>query len=144
MVSNPIILVVEDNQNEQFTLKELLQRFDYEAHVVANCEEALAAMSKHNYSGILMDITLPGKDGYECTREIRKIHQHKSRRIPIIALTARCSKTDQQACLCAGMDDYMSKPFNPEDLRKMLLRHIYVPERPNLKLLDTSDDLKKK
>jgi CheY-like chemotaxis protein len=82
-----------------------------------------------------MDITLPGIDGYECTRRIRRMELESGRRTPIIALTARAAQSDHDAANEAGMDDWMSKPFEPEDLRKMLLRYAYDPTQPNLKTL---------
>lgn len=134
-MTNPTILVVEDNETEQYVLTQLLQQFDYNAHVVASGEEALTALGVAKYAAVLMDITLPGIDGYECTRRIRRMELESARRTPIIALTARAEKSDHDAALAAGMDDYMSKPFEPEDLRKALLRYVYIPEHPNLKVL---------
>ncbi len=134
-MTNPTILVVEDNETEQYVLTQLLQNFDYNAHVVASGEQALTALGLTKYAAVLMDITLPGIDGYECTRRIRRIELESGRRTPIIALTARAEQSDHNAATESGMDDYMSKPFEPEDLRKMLLRYVYVPEHPNLKVL---------
>ncbi|MEW6505713.1 MAG: response regulator [Chloroflexota bacterium] len=135
MATTSIILVVEDNETEQYVLKELLRKFDYDAHVVASGEEAITALALAKYSAILMDITLPGIDGYECTRRIRRMELESGRRTPIIALTARAAQSDHDAANEAGMDDWMSKPFEPEDLRKMLLRYAYDPTQPNLKTL---------
>ena len=134
-MTNPTILVVEDNETEQYVLTQLLQTFDYNAHVVASGEQALTALGIAKYAAILMDITLPGIDGYECSKRIRRTELESGRRTPIIALTARVEQSDHDAAKEAGMDDWMSKPFEPEDLRKMLLRHVYVSENPNLKVL---------
>jgi len=92
-------------------------------------------MGVAKYAAILMDITLPGIDGYECTRRIRRMELESGRRTPIIALTARAAQSDHDAAKEAGMDDWMSKPFEPEDLRKSLLRWVYDPTHPNLKTL---------
>lgn len=131
----PIVLLVEDNPTEQYVLQQLIHKFDYDSQVVSSGEEALSALGIANYAAILMDITLPGIDGLECTRQIRRIELELARRTPIIALTARSSQEDLNACLEAGVDDYISKPFDPEALRKMLLRYVYIPSQPNLKTL---------
>lgn len=133
--SSSIVLLVEDNETEQYVLKELLRKFDYDAHVVGSGEEALTALGLAHYAAVLMDITLPGIDGYETTRRLRRIELETGRRTPIIALTARSHESDQQDAKNAGMDDWISKPFEPEALRKMLLRWAYDPQRPNLKTL---------
>lgn len=135
MANTSIVLVVEDHETEQYVLKELLRKFDYDAHVVASGEEALTALGVAKYAAILMNITLPGIDGYECTRRIRRIELESGRRTPVIALTARDARSDQDAAQKAGMDDWMSKPFEPEDLRKTLLRWVYDSTNPNLKTL---------
>jgi CheY-like chemotaxis protein len=83
-----------------------------------------------------MDIGLgQGMNGYECAKRIRQREAGARTRTPIIALTYRADVADHDSALDAGMDDFMSKPFDPEDLRKMLLRHVYVPEAPNLRVL---------
>jgi CheY-like chemotaxis protein len=135
VTSASIILAVEDNETEQFVLKELLRKFDYDCHMVATGEEAITALGVAKYSAILMDINLPGIDGYECTRRIRLTEIESGRRTPIIVLTGRARESDHAQALEAGTDDWMSKPFEPEDLRRMLLRWVYDPNHPNLKTL---------
>lgn len=68
-----IILLVEDNATERYVLEQLVRKFDYDVHVVPSGEEAITAMGLAKYAAILMDITLPGIDGYECTKRIRRI-----------------------------------------------------------------------
>lgn len=135
MFAASIILVVEDNQTEQYVLEQLVRKFDYDVHVVASAEEALTAFSLTKYAAVLMDISLPGMDGYECTRRLRRIELEIGRRTPVIALTARAEQCDRDAAADAGMDDWVSKPFEPDDLRKMLLRYVYDSANPNLKTL---------
>jgi CheY-like chemotaxis protein len=132
---NPVILVIEDNETEQYVLRQLLERYDYNVDVVCSGEEALSALGIAKYAAVLMDITLPGMDGYECTQQIRRMELEIGRHTPIIALTARAQQSDHDACDAAGMDDYLSKPFEPEELRKLLLRWVYDPTNPNLKVL---------
>ncbi len=127
------LLIIEDNETQQYVLEELCSKFDYDAHIVSSGEEALSALACTRYAAILMDIALGGMDGYECARRIRELESELQRRSPIIAITGHLE--DRQRCLAAGMDDYISKPFEIEDFRLMLLRHAYHPAKVNLKLL---------
>lgn len=129
------ILVVEDNILQQFALQALLAKFDYYAYMVSSGEEAIAALELETYSAILMDLHLPGMDGLECTRRIRQMELKSGKRTPVIALTASTNQCDIDAFPAAGMDGYISKPFDPEDLRKMLLRFVYDAAQPKLKTL---------
>jgi len=135
---NPRILIVEDDRAEQRVLEELLRKFDYEADIVSSGEEAIDKLRASTYAAVIMDITLPGMSGYDCTRRIRELDKRLGRHTSIVALTARAETVDKRNCFDCGMDDYMCKPFNPEELRKMLLRWVYLPAHPNLKVLPGS------
>src|SRR5262249_52442217 len=111
-----VILVVEDDPTEQYVLRQLLSRFDYEADVVGSGEWALKALSITRYAAVIMDISLPGIDGLQCARQIRRNEQGHAHRTPVVGLTAYTDQADHQACLQAGMDDYLGKPFEPEQL----------------------------
>lgn len=127
------ILVVEDNITSQYILKQLLAKFGYRAQIASSAEEALASAAYTRFDAILLDLMLPGMDGIECAKRLRQIDKAKDIYTPIIALTAM---TDQkEACLKAGMDDYLSKPYDIKDLRKMLLRWVFDPFHPNLNVL---------
>jgi CheY-like chemotaxis protein len=129
------LLAVEDNPVHQYVLKRFCEMFDYDVHLVASGEEAVAAFLMAKYAAILMDLSLPGMDGLDCARQIRALEQKMGlTQIPIIALTARDGR-EKDTCLQAGMDDFLSKPFAPEELRKILLRWVYQSSRPNLKIL---------
>jgi CheY-like chemotaxis protein len=130
-----IILVVEDDKTGRYVLKQLLEKFDYDSHLVSSAEEALAAMDLTKYACVLMDIVLPGINGYDCTRQIRQIELKTGTRTPVIALTGKTDQSDREAAMDAEMDDFLGKPFEAEELRKVLLKHAYEPERPNLKVL---------
>jgi CheY-like chemotaxis protein len=130
-----VVLVVEDNKTEQYALKVLLNKFDYGTQLVSSGEEAILALDTAVYAAILMDLQLPGMDGLECTRRIRALQLQSGTRTPIIALTASNDRADLDRSLAAGMDDFLSKPFEPEDLRKVLLRCVYDAKQPNLKTL---------
>jgi CheY-like chemotaxis protein len=88
-----------------------------------------------------MDLHMPEMDGYETTETIRLLKDDKKKNIPIIALTAAAIKGEKEKCLAAGMDDYISKPFEPEDLFKKIdenLKGITTPVQSNKKPLKTS------
>jgi CheY-like chemotaxis protein len=129
------ILVIEDNQHDQFVLKHLLEKFGFKSQMKSCAEEALAALQEMKYAAILLDLTLPGMDGFACIKEIRMRELIASTRTPVIALTANDDDNVRARALTAGMDDFIGKPFDPEELRKVLLRHVYEPAHPNLKTL---------
>jgi CheY-like chemotaxis protein len=125
MTARPSILVVEDNYTEQRLLGLLLEKFGYHAVIVGNAAAAIELI-QHNYGFdvILMDWQLKDMDGLDCTREIRRIEDHRQRYTPIVAVTARVMHGDRQQCLRAGMDDYLSKPYSMLQLRNMLSKWI--------------------
>ncbi len=113
------ILVVEDNLVNQHVLLAYLEKigkFKIEARV--NGLEALVELEKNHYDLIFMDCQMPKMDGYEATRRIRQLET--LHRIPIIAVTAHALAGDREACLEAGMDDYLSKPVRPEALIQVM------------------------
>lgn len=116
----PFILVAEDSAVNQTLVLLLLRKFGYDAETVANGREAVTAWAKTEYAAILMDIQMPELDGFEATRQIRAKEAALDRHIPIIALTAHAMKGDEERCHKAGMDDYVSKPIKPEQLKKVL------------------------
>ncbi len=117
------ILLAEDNSvNRKLALK-LLEKQGYQADHVANGKEAVKATETTSYDLILMDCQMPEMDGYQATRAIRAYEaEHKTRHVPIIAITANAMKGDREKCIEAGMDDYLSKPIAPSELAEALLR----------------------
>ena len=117
------ILVAEDNASNYKLIESILKK-DYHLLHAWNGREAVELFQKHAPQLILMDINMPEMDGYEATREIRKL----SSRIPIIAVTAFAYASDEQKAKENGFDDYMAKPINAGQLRNkvmsMLQRHI--------------------
>ena len=117
------ILLTEDNLvNQKIALKQL-QNLGYRADVVANGKEALELLEKIPYDLILMDYQMPVLDGLETTREIHRWPESRfasGYRPVVIAMTANAMKKDQEMCLDAGMDDYLSKPVNKEKLAATL------------------------
>ena len=113
------ILAVEDNATNQKLILLILERLGYRADNAFHGLEALEAVSRHTYDVVLMDVQMPEMDGLEATRRIRQNLESQPR---IIAMTANAMDSDRQACLAAGMDDYISKPIQVRELRAALER----------------------
>jgi CheY-like chemotaxis protein/HPt (histidine-containing phosphotransfer) domain-containing protein len=118
-------LLVEDNPVNQEVGRAMLENLGCRVETASNGVEAVDAVFKRQYDIVFMDCQMPEMDGYEATRTIRdreKQEGGRARRIPIIALTAHAMEGDRESCLAAGMDDYLSKPFNESQLRAILVR----------------------
>jgi len=122
------ILVVEDNPVNQEIAKAILEKAEIIVDVANNGEEALDAVRRTYFDAVLMDIQMPKMDGYEATRTIRKDPKFTS--LPIIAMTAHAMKGDEEKCLEAGMDAYVSKPVSQERLFRALWELIKPGKRP--------------
>ena len=115
------LLLVEDNPLNQMVAARLLERDGHTVDIAENGLAALAAFARSEYDAILMDIQMPGLDGISTAREIRS-REPAGRRTPILALTAHTGSEDHHCCTEAGMDGFLSKPFNHEQLRDALCR----------------------
>ncbi len=117
------ILVVEDQEDNRRIVRDLLTKAGYEMLEAVNGEEGVAMAQTHRPDLILMDIQLPGLDGYEATRRIKA--DPALRQIPIIAVTSYALSGDDAKALAAGCDAYVTKPFSP----RLLLAKVreYVP-----------------
>ncbi len=104
------ILLVEDNFVNQKVIVRQLEKLGYRADIAGNGQEAYEAVSTIPYDLVLMDCNMPVMDGYDATKKIRETEGIKD--IPIIALTANAMKEDEEKCLAAGMNDYLTKPVN--------------------------------
>lgn len=104
------ILIAEDNLVNQMFAKRVLLKLGYSADIASNGKEAIASMAKIPYDLIFMDIQMPEMDGFEATQKIRTLTPVQPF---IVAMTANAMQGDREECLKAGMDDYISKPFNP-------------------------------
>jgi PAS domain S-box-containing protein len=110
------ILVAEDNAVNQKLAIRLIEKFGARADAVGNGEEAVKAVEELSYDLVLMDVQMPEMDGLEATRVIRRKEEEHGGHLPIVAMTAHAMKGDRERCLLAGMDDYISKPIEPQEL----------------------------
>lgn len=122
------ILVAEDNPINQKLVRRLLEKIGYYVDAVANGKEAVQAVETAPYDLILMDVQMPGMDGLEATSIIREREKGNSRHIPIIAVTATAMKEDRELCLSAGMDGYVTKPFQPPELKDAIAKLLAASE----------------
>jgi len=113
------VLLVEDNSVNQLVAARLLGKRGHTVVIAGNGKEALAALDEPGSAGfdvILMDVQMPEMDGFEASRIIRAREQTSGKHLPIIAMTAHAMKGDKERCLAAGMDRYVSKPIQIEEL----------------------------
>ena len=116
------VLLVEDNPVNQTVIEAMLRSLGYQVALVGDGAQAVQAFDARRFVAVLMDCRLPVMDGYEATRQIRRIAPESG--TPIIALTANALQGDREACLQAGMNDYLAKPFKRADLERVLLRWV--------------------
>ena len=120
------ILLAEDNLVNQKVACRILEKLGYRVDVAADGQAAVDAWATGRYQLILMDCQMPVMDGYEATRQIRDREAGRTR-IPIIALTAHAMKGADVECTAAGMDDYISKPIDRDQLNARIERWLNAP-----------------
>lgn len=116
------ILLVEDNSINRSVAQNILECVGINVKAVVNGLEAMVEIKKHSYDAVLMDVQMPVMDGLETTQKIRENEKFKD--LPIIAMTAHAMKGDREKCINAGMDDYVSKPIDTEQLFKILAKWV--------------------
>jgi signal transduction histidine kinase/DNA-binding response OmpR family regulator len=117
-----LVLVAEDNPVNRRLALQQLKKLGFRADAVTDGREAIDAVAHGHYDLVLMDCQMPEVDGFEATREIRRDEAQRGGHVPIIAMTANTLEGDRQACLAAGMDDYLAKPVQLAALRAVVER----------------------
>jgi len=122
------ILLVEDNLMNQKVVMFNLKKLNLEILPAVTGSQAIDLFKNNTFDLVLMDIMLPEMDGYEITGVIRKIEKENNTEnpVPIVALTANTYDNDKEKCFNAGMNDYISKPFNARQLIEMIEK--YLPQ----------------
>ncbi|MFC5459207.1 response regulator [Massilia niabensis] len=123
------VLLAEDNPVNVEVAKAMLESLGLQAHVAQNGFEALEAVRSNNFEAVLMDCQMPVMDGFAATAAIRheETEAGRARTLPVIAITANALQGDREACLAAGMDDYLSKPFTQAELAAVVGRWMALP-----------------
>lgn len=110
------VLLVDDNETNRQLVQYLLGKRGYSVDIAVDGQRAVDAFSVGTYDVVLMDCQMPVMDGFEATRRIRALEVGRSRRTPVLAMSAGAFGDDVQACRHAGMDDHIAKPFQPKDM----------------------------
>lgn len=121
------ILLVEDYKANVLVATALLEEFGYGYSVAYNGQEALHKIKSISFDLILMDVQMPGIDGFEATHFVREWERENNagkKRIPIIGMTAHALSGDRERCLSVGMDDYLAKPYNPDEFKNKIEKYI--------------------
>ncbi len=130
------VLLVEDNDINRLYAKSILETWKCKTDIAENGMVAIEKLKSNLYDVILMDVQMPVMDGYEATKAIRMMSPPASA-TPVIALTANATKKDIEKCFAAGMDDYVAKPFTPDDLYQKLLSKLNIKAESNSKQTET-------
>lgn len=149
------ILIVDDNEINQFVATEQVEQAGFEVDVAGNGQKAVELVMAKSYAAVLMDCQMPVMDGYTAARTIREWEADSGKHVPIIALTAHAMAGERDKVLAAGMDDYLSKPLRAHALERMLERYVgedgapadLEPAPPSLRApaeaLDLDPDIKR-
>lgn len=114
------ILLAEDNLVNQKVMRRFLERWEVNMTIVDNGKQAVDALKKKGFDLVLMDLQMPEMDGYEATNKIRALSDPSRREVPIVALTAAALQEVKEKVFASGMNDFVTKPFNPVELQQKL------------------------
>ncbi len=135
--SQLVVLLVEDNDINRLYAKSILKNWQCYTDTAENGLVAIEKIKNQAYDVVLMDIQMPVMDGYETTKAIRLMNS-PMRDVPVIALTANATKADVEKCIAAGMNDYLPKPFTPDDLYRKLFIEQKISPKHKVKLKGTT------
>ena len=119
------ILLVEDNEINQDVAMDMLQNMGLRVSLAENGAKAIEMVAGEHFDAVLMDIQMPGMDGYQATAQIRRDPRFSTARLPIIAMTAHALESDRRKSLEAGLNDYISKPVDVTNLANVLMRWVH-------------------
>ena len=122
MAAQPLVLIVEDNPDNMYILDHLLTHSGYHVQQATRGDEALMLIDQQRPDLILMDMQMPGMDGYTMVQQLRE--QPALSDLPVIAVTASSMLGDREAILEAGCTDYIAKPINPRVLLQLITQHL--------------------
>ena len=120
----PHILLVEDYKANVMVATALLDIFGYSYAVANNGQEAIDLVKTQPFDLVLMDVQMPGIGGFEATQLIREWEKDSGNHIPIVGMTAHSLKGDRELCINAGMDDYLAKPFHPDEFESRIQKNL--------------------
>ncbi|MHB8490921.1 MAG: response regulator [Solirubrobacteraceae bacterium] len=135
--ASPVVLVAEDTLVNQLLAVRMLERRGYRTEAAGNGRQTLDALERHSYAAVLMDCQMPELDGYDATSELRH-REGGGGHTPVIAMTAHAMQGDREKCLAAGMDDYIAKPLDSDELERVLRR--WAPRASESPAVDPADD----
>jgi two-component system, sensor histidine kinase and response regulator len=129
------VLVVEDNEINQLVALEMLRSLGVLGTIAANGEDAVRMVGAGDFAAVLMDIQMPGMDGYQTTAKIRSDPRFTAEKLPVIAMTAHAFREDREKALLAGLNDFITKPVEISKLAGALLRWLAPQEnQPKMSL----------
>ena len=114
----PGVLLVDDRPENLLALTAVLEPLDVRLVTAGSGEEALRALLGEDFAVVLLDVRMPGMDGYETARSIRAVARFEH--LPIISLTAKAMKGDREKCIAAGASDYITKPVDMDQLLSLM------------------------
>ncbi len=110
------VLVADDNAANRILAERILQKRGHDTTAASNGQQVLRALSEQQYDAVLMDVQMPGMDGFDTTAAIRHMERYAGKHIPVIAMTAYAMTGDRERCIAAGMDGYLAKPLRAREL----------------------------
>lgn len=122
-ISRPLVLVVDDDPRHGQLLNLLEENLAIKVFNVHSCAEALDAVKENQFDLILMDYSMPEKNGIECVKCIKRVNTG-AETLPVIAVTGHASDEVKEICLSSGMDDFLAKPFTINALQAMIDKHL--------------------